>query len=277
MRPALIALGALVAAAGLLGAGALAYYRREPAVPPGAKRIVMTGRSTMGLWFKHWRWPLLLRWKTTYRSWPFPYSTHVAGSVGLFYRPLDGPGAGEIERWGEPMAASFDSVLAAEEFDAAFFKFCFVDFDLRAGQDAGERLAAMRRTVERVRESCARRGIPLVIGNALPLGRPTADVVDLQRRFNAWLDEFASGNNDVRVFDFFSRLAGPDGALKPELARSADDPHPNDRAFSALDDAFFAEVPPWVQARRGSGTGPEGVASRAASRSPAGPRPAPRS
>ena len=36
----------------------------------GRATVVMTGRSTMELWFKHWNWPRFLRLRGTYRAWP---------------------------------------------------------------------------------------------------------------------------------------------------------------------------------------------------------------
>ena len=87
----------------------------------------------------------------------------------------------------------------------------------------------------------------LIIGNALPLQQPSDATLQLQEEYNAWLQEFAASNENVVIFDLFSTLTDENGRLKNELARGKGDNHPNDRAFSLLDKAFFKEVSEWLR------------------------------
>ncbi len=233
-------------------AGAIAFgllFRGHDVDTNRTIRVAMTGRSTMELWFKHWNWPLPLRYRFTYRHWPIPYERRRAGDLLLEYRKLAPPGAADSPDWGAPMTAAFDRVLATERFDAAFFKFCFVDFPIAPNQREG-RLLAMQRTVRAVHETCRRRGVRLILGNAIPVADPSKDTLELERDFNGWLDGFARENDDVVVFDMFGHLADAQGNLPIGLRRGADDAHPNDGAFGILDEEFFSKIPAWLERTR---------------------------
>ena len=54
--------------------------------------------------------------------------------------------------------------------------------------------------------------------------------------------EFGSFPKNVYVFDFFHKIAGSDGMLKPEYAASSSDSHPNGAATSLVAPQFVQEV-----------------------------------
>jgi hypothetical protein len=210
-------------------------------------KVVMSGRSTMGLWFKHWNWPKILRLRGTYRNWPIAYETYERDGLELLYRPLQSPGSRDGgDEWGARMLVSFREALDNEAPDVAFFKFCFVDFNLK-GAPVEERLADMMRTVSAAHELCRERGVRLVAGNAIPLGEPAPESVLLQREFNQWLQAYAEGHDDMIVFDFYGVLADEEGALPRSLWRSSDDIHPHDKAYDLLDQLFFTGITPWIR------------------------------
>lgn len=210
--------------------------------------VMMAGRSTMELWFKHWNWPKLLRLRGTYRNWPISYETFEKDGLRLVYRQMQSPGSRDGgSAWGARMVASFRDALDEEAPQVAFFKFCFVDFNLK-GTKSEERLENMKRTVSDAYELCQARGIPLIVGNAIPLGQPTPQAVPLQRAFNHWLQAYAEGRDDLTVFDFYGILADEEGALPRSLWRSSDDIHPHDKAYDLLDQRFFGDIAPWIRA-----------------------------
>jgi hypothetical protein len=64
------------------------------------------------------------------------------------------------------------------------------------------------------------------------------------RTFAQWLasDEYLAGHPNVRVFDFFDRLAGPDNFLHPEYRVDDTDAHPNELANQAIGPEFVAFI-----------------------------------
>lgn len=230
---------------GLVILGVVGYTIIRPLLysPKGRVKILMAGRSTMALWFKHWNWPYPLRIKTTYKSWPISYHKYAHSDLFFEYLPLDGPrGKDPAMAFGEKMLKTFETGLDRGEYDAAFFKFCFVDFPVKE-EELQMRFDDLKKTIVAAYEITRKRKIKLIIGNALPLQKPSEPTLRLQTEYNAWLHEFAATKSTVIVFDFFGRLADKKGRLKEELARGQDDDHPNDVAFSLLDKAFFSEVP----------------------------------
>jgi hypothetical protein len=215
--------------------------------PSGKKKILMCGRSTMSLWFKHWNWPYPLRIKTTYKPWPIPYRRYSRGNLYLEYHIVEGPRKNDPAVWfGEPMLRSFEAGLDEGQFDAAFFKFCFVDFPVKPGEEWQKRLEDMKETIRRAHQMTAQRKMKLIVGNALPLPNPNEGILRLQRLFNQWLLEFAREHPDVMIFDFFTPLTDESGRLKMELAHSREDHHPGDKAFALLDAPFFSQVSVWL-------------------------------
>jgi hypothetical protein len=234
----------IVIIVGLVILGVIGYNIIHPLSysPKGRVKILMAGRSTMALWFKHWNWPYPLRIKTTYRSWPISYHKYARGKLFFEYLPLDGPrGKDPAVAFGERMLKSFEAGLDRGKYDAAFFKFCFVDFPVKE-EELQVRFDDLKRTVVAAHEITQKRKIKLIVGNALPLQKPSEATLRLQREYNAWLQEFAASKTNVIVFDLFGLLTDKNGRLKEELARGEDDNHPNDVAFSLLDETFFNEV-----------------------------------
>ena len=56
------------------------------------------------------------------------------------------------------------------------------------------------------------------------------------------LDSFGKFPPNVFVFDYFHKVAGSDGRLKPEYAKSATDSHPNDLATELVAPQFVNEI-----------------------------------
>ena len=233
---------------GLILVGLLVYNIARPLFhsPKDRVKILMGGRSTMGLWFKHWNWPYPLRIKATYRSWPIPYDKYARGKLYLEYLPLNGPKSKDPNvPFGENMINSFEAGLDRDQYDAAFFKFCFVDFPVK-NDEWKHRLNDLTNIILKAHEITSKRKIKLIIGNALPLPEPNDGTLYLQKEYNSWLLGFATSHDDIMVFDFFGRLTDKNGRLKNELGRGSKDHHPNDRAFSVLDKAFFKECSDWL-------------------------------
>jgi hypothetical protein len=229
---------------GLILVGVIVYIVARPLLhsPKGRIKILMAGRSTMVLWFKHWNWPYPLRVKTTYKSWPISYRKYACDNLYLEYLPLHGPISKDPAlAFGRRMLKSFETGLYRDKYDATFFKFCFVDFTFNE-EERQTRFNDLTNTVAAAYEITNKRKIKLIIGNALPLQEPSDATLQLQKEYNTWLQEFTKSHENVLLFDLFGPLTDKNGKLKYELARGKGDNHPNDRAFSLLDKAFFKEV-----------------------------------
>jgi len=227
--------------------GAYVFIRPLLHFPGDRVKILMCGRSTMGMWFKHWNWPYPLRVKFTYRPWPISYKKYSHGNLYLDYWQLAGPKSKDPNiRFGEKMLERFREGLDTGTYDLAFFKFCFVDFPVDNETEGRQRYSDLIQTVTNAYQMTSERNMKLIVGNALPLLKPNDPTLELQKEYNTWLDNFASNHDDVMVFDFFSILTDRTGKLRKDLARSADDSHPNDKTYTLLDEHFFAEVQAWT-------------------------------
>lgn len=182
--------------------------------------VLMMGRSVMGSWFSHWG-----------HDGGTPVERH---GRRLLYREIEGP---------EGIARSASEAIGeVPAGTTVFFKFCFVDFAAPDAAGARDELERNKGYVLEVIDAAEARGVQLIIGNALPnvASQTNRYLVDEHRDYNAWLDEVAGEHPDtVRVFDQYSVLADDDGALKAAYAISRDDAHLNERAYDALDAAFF--------------------------------------
>lgn len=234
----------------VLAMGVVGYQFFRPMFhSPGDRiKIAMGGRSTMKLWFKHWNWPYPLRLRTTYKPWPIPYRRYAKGDLFLEYLPLMGPKSRDTGvPFGKKMISSFEEGLDKDHYEAAFFKFCFVDFPVKTKEEKGEKFQDLQRTVRDAYRATSQRNLKLILGNALPLPHPSADTLALQEDFNRWLREFESTREDVMVFDLYGTLANPDGTFNMALAKAKDDHHPGDSAYTILDERFFSEVSAWLK------------------------------
>lgn len=206
------------------------------------EKVIMFGRSTMSLWFKHWNWPYPLRIKTTYKPWPIPYKKYSNKNVFYQYYPMNDPTSQNNEmEFGENMLKSVERGLNAENYDAAFFKFCFVDF--RVVEDTKDlRYEMLKNIVWNVYNKVSRKNMKLIIGNALPLPKPNSATLELQLKYNKWLNKFAKDKDDVIIFDLFTPLTNGNGELNMALSHAKGDHHPGEKAFAILDDSFFETV-----------------------------------
>lgn len=213
----LVALTLIVVACGLtLGCGSSAPQESPGARPQGStsqadasRAVVINGRSVARGWMDHWG-----------------YSGE--GSVqkngyALEYKELNG----------DEIASSFaQNVDGLQPGSVVFFKFCFVDFD-------GSNLAERERQLDQVVATAREKGLKLIVGNALPVRKQdgSPQIVAEEKAFNSYLDQKAAGEANVWVLDMNSVLANADGFLKTEY--ETEDSHPNDSAYSALDQVFF--------------------------------------
>lgn len=182
---------------------------------------MMMGRSVMYGWFQHW---------TEDPSQPVKRDGFTLRYVEIASPP--------------DIANSVDEKLGSvrDKKTIVFFKFCFDDFAGGSRQEADASLADKKRLTQRVYDAVVtRRGLRLIVGNALPKTKSAADLwlVSNHRRFNAWLDAFEAKHADeVFVFDQYGVLADDSGNLKAAYASSADDSHPNEAGYAALDPRF---------------------------------------
>jgi len=212
----------------------------------GKLKIIMFGQSTMDLWFKHWNWPYPLRIKTTYKPWPIPYHKYSRGKLYLEYFRVHNPKSKDPNiPFGQKMLKSVEAGLNSGNYDAAFFKFCFVDFPVKE-KGREKRFDELINTVRKVYEMTFGRNMKLIIGNSLPLPEPNDATLALQKDYNKWLVNFASNHSHIIIFDLFGPLTDQDGKLIMELAHAKDDHHPGERAFSLLDNTFFDQIESWL-------------------------------
>lgn len=243
IKTAAIALSAILVASGLY-----VILRPQLHQSDGKTMIVMFGQSTMGLWFKHWNWPYLLRIRTTYKPWPIPFTRYSIGNLYLEYFPVANPNSKDpSEPFGEKMLRDVKIGLSQKNYDAAFFKFCFVDFPVKNG-DGKRRFGELKSVIEEVYAMTSHRNMKLIVGNALPLPNPNEETLSLQRNYNKWLKEFAGKHDDAFAFDLFSPLTLENGKFNMELARSKNDHHPGEKAFSLLDRKLFSQMSKWLRA-----------------------------
>lgn len=209
--------------------------------------IVMTGQSSMKLWFKHWNWPYPLRIKTTYRNWPIKYEEFSRGGVYLKYHQLTPPlKQSDDKGFGTLMLKDFAQAIDGIKPDVAFFKFCFIDFNVNS-ENSDKRYNHLIQTVEGAYKQTNQRGVKLIVGNALPMTDSNDETVKLQKKYNQWLNDFSENKNDVFVFDMFNPLVDANGRMKPEFERGGGDPHLNDRAYYVLDETFFSKAKNWFK------------------------------
>lgn len=230
----------------LVGSGLWIVINPLTHTPDGKMKVIMFGRSTMSLWFKHWNWPYPLRIKTTYKPWPIPYKMYSKGELYLEYFPVNGPkGNDPGELFGQKMLQSVREGLDSGRYDAAFFKFCFIDFPVKDGE-RGERMEGLKSVVMKVHDMTSQRNMKLIVGNALPLPKPNEETLSLQKEYNSWLEDYASRNKDVLIFDLFRPITDKDGRLLMEYAHARGDHHPGEKAFALLDKKFFPQVEEWL-------------------------------
>ena len=60
------------------------------------------------------------------------------------------------------------------------------------------------------------------------------------------MGKFASGHDDVMMYDLFGPLTDEKGKFKMEVAHTKDDHHPGEKAFALLDKSFFEQVENWL-------------------------------
>ena len=198
-------------------AGLFAFSTVDTSPPPAM--VYMLGRSVMVGWFSHWGGS--------------PY-TH--GRFTLEYHAVDSP-PGIVTS----AQAIIDSLMLCDQ-PVLFFKLSFEDFV------GGDSLAAQQNLdrnmvyVDSVYATAFRRGLKMIVGNALPQVANATDqwLVWNHLQYNQRLLDLAAQHPDtLRVFDMYSVLSDSADNLNPAYATSSSDSHPNDAGYTALDSAFF--------------------------------------
>ena len=213
--------------------------------PAGKVRIAMCGRSTMDQWFKSWNWPHLLHRFAIWRNWPIPYRRYARGGYYFELVPVPGPAFSiASEENGREMLEAIARSCGAQDFDAIFFKFCFVDFDEPGMSEEARkvRLSQMVAIVTKVGELARSRGQRLILGTALPVQRPEVQPLELRREFSAWVEAFGRSNPDVAVVDLYNPLVDSEGKMKLEFARNTYDDHVNWKGFKRLDQELVSSL-----------------------------------
>lgn len=185
------------------------------------KPIWMMGRSVMVGWFDYWGsdgiHPVKRgRFRLTYKKVTTP--PKIVNSVRK-----------HLER--------------ASSRPTVFFKLCFADFEGGSRDEARANLARNKTYIRRAyRVVVNTYHKKLLVGNALPkvAGETDSWLVWNHRQYNAWLENFAASHpRHVYIFNQYDILKNADGALRPDYASSADDSHPNDAGYTAMDAVFF--------------------------------------
>jgi len=188
------------------------------------RKVLMMGRSVMESWFVHWN-------SSSDFSKPVQHN-----GFAFYYKTLEVP---------PDIVDSVKGYLDEDE-DAnsiIFFKLCFDDFQGSSKSEAKANLTRNKKYVQEVYDLVVKEhGLKLIIGNALPKVKDATDsqLVWNEQSYNSWLQQFAQEHPDeVHIFDQYGILADSDGNLKKEYAVDEYDSHPNDKAYSALDNAFY--------------------------------------
>jgi len=188
------------------------------------RKVLMMGRSVLEGWFMHW-------------DSDFDYSKPVQhDGFAFYYKALEVP---------PDIVDSAKDFLEEEKDDnyIVFFKLCFDDFEGSSKTEAKANLTRNKKYIQGVYDLVVKEhGLKLIIGNALPKVKDATDsqLVWNEQSYNSWLQQFAQEHpNEVYIFDQYSILADSDGNLKKEYAVDEYDSHPNDKAYSALDTAFY--------------------------------------
>jgi len=204
-------------------AGPFQFNTGDTSAPPAM--VYMLGRSVMAGWFSHWGGS------------PFAH-----GRFTLEYHEVQPPP--DIVAGAQMI---IDSLTLCDQ-PVLFFKLCFVDFVGGDSATAQQNLDRNVGYVDSVYAAATRRGLKMIVGNALPQGANATDqwLVWNHRQYNQRLLDLAVQHPDtLRVFDLYSVLADTAGNLNPAYATSADDSHPNDAGYTALDSVYF----PFLEAR----------------------------
>ncbi len=187
----------------------------------------MLGRSVLEGWFVHWGWD----WDDTHPV--------VRDSFTIYHRYNAGPDEGMVDT-----TRSIVGHIPSTPKPVIFFKLCFVDFTGGTQADADANLSRNKAIVDSVYKIVVTdRGYQLIIGNALPVPSGSIDqyIVWSQTQYNSYLSTLHTQHpNQVFVFDFYSVLAGTNGAIKNEYTDGEpDDAHLNEAGYNAIDTPFF--------------------------------------
>lgn len=180
----------------------------------------MCGRSVLAGWFEHWGWDYD-------PENPVRFSGHE-----LIYHEMDTP-PGIVDT-----ALDVVREIARERGSALFFKLCFADFEGGDEETARANLENNTRIVRVVADAATGEGLPLILGNALPMVREYTDewLTWNHREYNRFLAELAAAHpGRIAILDLYGTLASPGGWLRPEYALDPYDSHLNDAAYAALD------------------------------------------
>lgn len=186
----------------------------------------MLGRSVLEGWFYHWGWD--------------GDDAHavVRDSFNLYHRYNFGPDEGMVDT-----VQSIVNRVPASPKPGIFFKLCFVDFTGGTQADAEANLARNKAIVDSVYAIVVTdHGYPLILGNALPTTEAETDTFLFwnHTQYNQYLETLHTQHpNQVFVFDMYSVLTdSTTHAIRSDYATAADDAHPNDAGYTALDTPF---------------------------------------
>jgi len=241
--------------------------------PEGKYRVAMAGRSVMRQWFKYWNYPRALSRYAVHLPWPIPWKEYAKDEYYFQYVQIVQPRADDPGKaYGQEALAALRRQVSGQRYDALFFKLCYIDFQDKRIRDEGTRIelfGRMRTLLEKVHAFAREQGVPLIVGNALPVLAPAEHAQRLRREYNGWLAEYAAKSRDTAVFDQFGLLTDGSGGLRRELARGPFDNHLNDRAYAILEEPLFRTLSGLRQKVRNGVTGPAPMADASASRAPA--------
>lgn len=191
----------------------------ETAVPEENGALVhMCGRSVLGAWFEHWGGS------------PDPAIPALFRGYALLYHEMESPP--------RITGSALGVIEGAGRGDLLFFKLCFEDFEGGEEATARSNLERNQRIIETVVGAASRKGLPVLLGNALPMVAEYTEywLVWNHRQYNRFLERLASEHpGRVSVVDLYGVLASPDGSLRAEYALQPQDSHLNDAAYDALD------------------------------------------
>lgn len=207
-------------------------------------KVAMAGRSVTEQWFRRRTLPSILNKISIWREWPIPYDKY--SDDGIYYERIAIPSPTKNREkpgyvYGGESYKEIVGGLSHEKYDALMFKFCFVDFDdgrIKNSDDVQNRFNEMTGFAKKIHGLARARGIKLVLGNAMPTLAPSQYGQSLRRKYNQWLNDYASHETDVVIVDLFGFLADDQGKLRKEYSFDLSD---NDSHLNEVADKLYGE------------------------------------
>ena len=248
----LLLIGGAASAVLAIGIAAAIYLPKMAITPDNKFKVLMAGRSTTDILFRHWNIPETVNKISIWKEWPIPRTRYQKDDVFFEYAAIAEPHRGVKKKgypYGQEMVRDIEKKLESSDvkYDAMMFKFCFVDFgdsNVNSDEQANKKMEDMKSIIKNVHGIAQKNKMKLLLGNSLPVLEPGVYAQKVRTGLNAWLVEYQKQQPDVQVVDLFGQLANEEGKLRPEfsLDLSDKDNHPSMEAYKGVEEELFKKV-----------------------------------